>query len=192
MIRHLLMLPSICAFGLACVCPAVAQAPQPVFGWQFHTHDMAYLRRAIDRAAEDGVNHVQLSHGIIDDIEDLFEHEGLAADIEELATRAHGHGMKVFVWTHELEAVPDGLKSDGKVNLDGPALWRWLRGKYERAFDLVPSIDGVILTFHETDASVYDDGDVRSSLPRPDRVTKLVDAMHDVCASRGKALFVRT
>lgn len=163
-----------------------------VRGWQAHYPDMDRLRRAIPMAAEQGINHFQISHHIVHDAEDLLNNPERQDQVRELARLCHRHGIQIFSWTHELNAVPDRFRRDGKVDLDDEALWDWVREKYRRFFELAPELDGLILTFHETDVPVYYDDRVLSSLSHPQRVTKLIDAIHDVCRALDKTLYVRT
>ncbi len=163
-----------------------------IVGWILLKDDLEYLCQAIDRAADHGVNHIQLSHSIIHHADQLFSQEGLPDKINTLTQRIHKHGIQAFIWTHELRRVPSRLARDGKVQLDKPQLWQWLRDRYEKVFKLCPEIDGLVLTFHETDVSVYDDNRVSSRMPKSERVTKLIDALHAVCRDHDKQLIVRT
>lgn len=171
--------------------PAQAEAV-PIRGWQFHHYDANYLSTAIPVAAQHGINHIQLSHDIVHDIEDLFDDPERVNVVNDAVALCHKHGIKVFLWTHELNQVDLSLVEGGKVDLDRPELWNCLRDKYRRAFQLTPDIDGLILTFHETDVSVYEGQTVRSKKSPAERVTELINVMHNICASAGKELFVRT
>jgi len=161
-------------------------------GWILLKDDMDYLCRAIERAAGYGVDHLQLSHEIIHHADQLFSREGLADKIRALARLGHAHRMRVYIWTHELRRVPSCFVRNGKVQLDESQLWRWLEDRYEEVFRLIPEIDGLVLTFHETDVSVYDDGKVVSRLDKPQRVARLINTINRVCRKHRKELIVRT
>ena len=86
---------------LAISAAAACAAPFPVAGWQLQENDELRINRMIDLAAENGVNHLQLSHSIIMDIDELAEDGERAAMIRRVAIRAKEKGIGVFVWSHE-------------------------------------------------------------------------------------------
>jgi len=157
--------------------------------WQFHDEDAKYLQSAIGKAKEAGMNRIQLSHKIIMNIHELFGDEKLEL-VRRAARVAHEQGLAVDVWTHELDKVPGHLKQDKRVVLND-ALWSWLQERYKKAFELVPEIDGVVLTYAETEYKVYG-SKIVSDLSRAGRISKLIDVIADVCQQYGKTLFVRT
>jgi len=172
--------------------PRFDDSPFAVRGWQVHDYEMAYLRSVLERAPAYGINHVQLSHNICHFAEDILDDPQRQEHFRALARLAHRHGIKLYVWTHEIQNAPQRYRIDGRVNLDDEGLWDWLQDKYESLFRLVPELDGVILTFHETQTPVYKDTHVRSSLPPPRRITRLLNVVHSVLAERGKTLYART
>lgn len=167
-------------------------APLAVRVWQFQDYDMDHIRRLIGLAAAAKVNRIQLSHEIVMDVEEPLGKPQLAKDINTICGWAHAEGIKVDMWTHELNAVPKDLLKDGKADLDDPRLWEFVKDKYDRLFRLCPDLDGLVLTMQETAMSIYHERSVSSSIPPERRVAKLVDDMASVCASFGKKLFVRT
>jgi len=168
----------------------------PHRSWQFHDPDWAYLQQAIPKARAAGMNRIQLSHQIVMDAERLWQdngHERRLDLVRRAASLAHENGLKVDMWTHELSGLPKDRFRDaatGKPKLT-PELWQWVEEKYEHLFTLVPELDGVVLTFAETDHKVYRDG-VVSDDPPPKRVARLIRVMGEVCKRRGKLLIVRT
>jgi alpha-glucuronidase len=153
---------------------------------------MPHIKRVIGLAAAQGVNRIQLSHNIVMDSEEILEKPQLVKDINEICKTAHAKGLKVDIWTHELNGVPKELQADGRANLEDPKLWEWMKEKYAKVFKLCPDVDGLVLTMHETAMSIYNDNRVASSIPPEKRVAKLVDNIAGVCKSFGKTLFVRT
>jgi len=176
-----------CTTGMAC-----AGRPLPKRVWQLQDYNMPHIARVIELARRYGINEVQLSHNIVMSAEQVLENEKLAADINTICKHAHRNRVRVSAWTHELSGVPADFFVDNKVNLDDPKLWAWLNDKYNRVFDTCPNLDGIVLTFHETQASVYHDGSVVSSLTPPQRVAKLIDTLAGICGYRGKELVVRS
>lgn len=163
--------------------------------WQFQDPDWAYLQQAIPRAAAAGMNRIQLSHRIVMDAEELWEGDGAAGRLERFrncAKLARQHGLKVDMWTHELSGLPkDRFRGEGGKPVLSDELWDWVAAKYAKLFGLVPELDGLVLTFAETDYSVYKDS-VISDLPRPRRVARLIEVMADACRKHDKLLIVRT
>jgi len=172
-------------------CSAHAAPPLPLRIWQLQDYQMDHMKRLIRMAAEQKVNRVQLSHHIVMYAEQVLEHPNLAEDINEITKYAHTRGLKVDIWTHELEGITDDMRSDGEVNLDDGRVWEFVAAKYRRLFSICPDIDGLVLTLHETQVKLWD-SDVRSALSPAERVTKLIDTLDEVCRPLGKALFVRT
>ncbi|MFQ3549700.1 MAG: hypothetical protein SNJ70_08115 [Armatimonadota bacterium] len=56
----------------------------------------------------------------------------------------------------------------------------------------MPCLDGVVLTFHETAQSIYNDNKVATKLPHGERVAYLIDHLGAVCSNLGKTMFIRT
>lgn len=187
-------------------CAGVSRAPRgepwpgaegsralPVRVWQLQDYNMDHIRRVVGIAGQYGVNRLQLSHAIVMFAEEVLDDPNRQADFREIIDLAHAQGIAVDMWTHELARVPDELLAeDGRVDLDNEAVWMWLDGKYEDLFQAVPSLDGLVLTFHETDYSVYHDHKVKSAAPPAQRVARLIDTLAAVCERHGATLFVRT
>jgi hypothetical protein len=185
-----LLVPVLFALTMA---PALAlAAPLPMRIWQLQDMDAAHIERVIDLAPDYGITGIQLSHNIIMEAEALLEKPDLARQINGFARRAHQRGLEVTFWTHELSGVPKEFFSDDRVDFDRPQFIEHLRDKYHRVFEVCPDLDGVVLTFHETAQSVYDDRKVRSSLSPAQRVGVLIDTLAQACADKGKHLVVRS
>jgi len=163
-----------------------------MLGWQFHDYDVEYVRDAIIQAEEMGVNAIVLSHGLVYYTDQILEDEQRAKDLAFLIDTAHAHGMKAFIWVHELNAVPENLLKDGKVDFDNPGLFQWLREKYSRLLKILPQIDGIILTLRETPYKVFKSDVIESTLPPWDRIAKLCNTINSVLRDAGKTLIVRT
>jgi hypothetical protein len=94
-----------------------ARSGEPVFqerAWIFLDYNMPYLRKMIPLAAKEGITHVQLCHMIGMQLSDYLEPER-NRDLRELIGLAHKHGVKTFVWTHELDNVPEKFIEGGMV-----------------------------------------------------------------------------
>lgn len=158
--------------------------------WQFLDDDWNYLQKAIPLARRGGMNRIQLCQHVIMDIHELYKSPTKLELLRKITHLAHEHDLKVDLWTHELADVPRSLKSNGKVLINDD-LWTWMRGKYARAFELLPETDGLVLTFAESQVKVYGDG-VISELSPDQRIAKLIEVMADICREHGKTLFIRT
>ncbi|MDH7602987.1 MAG: hypothetical protein QHI38_12645 [Armatimonadota bacterium] len=178
--------------GFLFVQQAISASPLQIRCWQLQDYDMNHIKQLIDLASLYNINRIQLSHNIVMDAEEPLSKPQLAADINAICKWAHAKGIKVDMWTHELNGIPNELLKDGRVDIDNPELWNFVREKYARLFRLCPNLDGLVLTMHETAQSVYDDARVSSSVPPHIRVAQLIDSLASVCASLGKDIFVRT
>lgn len=171
--------------------------------WQFHEMDLDYLARTLPLAARYDVNTVVFSHGMIWNAMDLYGTSGHRLNspfegaehgrkLQELAQQAQDHGLRVWIWTHEVADVPGRFLEDDRVQLDAPGFWDWLRTRYEQVFTDFPEFDGLLLTFHETQYKVFDDEEVASALSKPERFAKLINTIHEAAEGHGKDLVVRT
>lgn len=162
--------------------------------WQFQEPNWETLSADIPRAASMGMNRIQLSHRIVMDAEELWErrgHEERLALVRKCITLAHRHGLSVDMWTHEISGLPLEFREGRRARLS-PELWQWLDAKYEKLFSLVPDLDGLVLTFAETDFPIHKDASVISELSPVQRFVKLMDILSSVCARHHKTLMVRT
>ena len=168
--------------------------------WQFHKLDMEYVSNVMKRAPEYNVNAVVFAQELIDHVTQLYKtgDEGKevlnerAAKLRKLARGAREIGLKSYLWIHELENVPERFIKNRKVQYDAPGFTEYLTDKYDRLFQDCPEFDGLVLTFHETRYKIFDNRQVQSALPMPDRFATLINTMDAVCAKYKKDLIVRT
>ncbi len=132
-----------------------------IIGWNILSSNKHEDLKAINAAATYGVNHLQLSHKIINNLNDLRDPQKRRL-VNSLVDTAHKRGIKeVVVWDHALykpDYYPDKfkLKGSGKLNLDNPKLWGWIKRDYRNMLELAPGVDGVVLTFIETGTRIED------------------------------------
>ena len=153
--------------------------------------DPAYVIDALKRAPEYCINTVVYSHRMIKDVPELFDDPKRAGILTMLADEAHKYDLKVWLWLHELEGVPDRFMADGRVLMDKKGFWDWLVARYERLFTEYPIFDGIMLTFHETRYKIFNDYQVQSSLSKPKRFTRLINPIDNVCKKYDKDFVVR-
>ncbi|MHC4743237.1 MAG: hypothetical protein ACYS8Z_15085 [Planctomycetota bacterium] len=165
----------------------------PVRSWQFHEMDVEYVSRAMKLAERYGVNTVVFSHGMIEDVSQLYEGSERAGQLRKLAAEAHRLKLRVWIWVHELENdVPERYLSGGAVELDRQGFWEWLEGKYDKLFADFPEFDGILLTFHETKYKIFRESSVRSKLTMPQRFARLINTIDAACAGHKKDFVVRS
>jgi len=106
--------------------PPKANPTQTVNGWLVHWPDPAYLDRVLEAAPHYQVNHLELSHDIIMEIDQANAVPERGKLIESVAQRAKARGMKTYLWAHEINtrdknAPLDPESPDGKAFLGAAA-----------------------------------------------------------------------
>jgi hypothetical protein len=195
------------AFTLAAGCagnraPAAFRAgplrpDQPVRGWTILSDSEPDDQATIAAAPAYGINHLQLSHEIVHDLNEVRDEakRGLA---NRLTAAAHGAGIQeVVVWDHalyELDYYPQRFRTGpgGTIDLDDPEFWEWFKRDYREMLDLVPEIDGIVLTFIETGARAENQHSRRWPTPQ-EKLAAVVNAVADVVIGERKLnLYART
>jgi hypothetical protein len=159
--------------------------------WQFQSDDWDYLQKVIPMARAHGVERIQLSHHLVMQPDQLWNQKHLEV-IQKAIKLAHENSLAVDLWTHEL--------SFGKklpVEITWPEIVSELNAKYQRIFQLIPDVDGLVLTLAETQIKIY--GNQIKELS-PDlantssdvRIIDLIAAMSNICKKAKKLLIVRT
>ena len=168
-----------------------------VRGWIILSDNMDNAIETIKTAKRYNVNHLQLSHHIVHDLREVKD-EKVRDQVNSLTRMAHSEGInEVMVWDHSfypLAYYPDRFKTgpNGTIDLDNAEFWQWYKEDYRRMLDLVPDIDGLILTFIETGAYAEKQHSVRMLSPE-EKLAAVVNAVADVVIEeRGKKLYIRT
>jgi len=164
----------------------------PYRAWQFHKMDIDYVSTSMKVATQYDINTVVFSHGMIGETAQLYDGSDRGKELQNLAKEAHSLGLRVWIWVHELDSVPDKFLKDKVVQLDTPGFWDWLEGRYEKVFTDYPEFDGLVLTFHETQYRIFRDSQVQSKLSKPDRFAKMIGTINKVCQKYKKEFIVRT
>ena len=170
------------------------KAAVPVRGWILSVYDMPYLRETIKKAPSYGINHIQLSHDIVHHADQIISNKELCKDINELVNLGKSLGLKMFVWTHELRVVPRRFMVgvNNRVDLDNELMWDWLADRYVKLYELVPQLDGVVVSLDETGrAALTSDDGVTSVMQRQLRIKKLAEVLDKVHSKRGKQVIIR-
>lgn len=154
--------------------------------------DPALLQDVVACARRHGVSGVHLSHSLCHDADDLLEHAGRAQAMAAFVRASRAAGLRVWCWTHEVCKPPEVCRPAGRLDFDGPQLWRHLEAKYDRFLgSVLPDLDGLVLTCAETDFLVYHDTRLQSAASRAARTTRLARALHEHCARHGRRLALR-
>jgi hypothetical protein len=151
MTKALIMLIS--AASMLVLLAPVASASQGMArrGWQLGRPDEAHIMQRLEWAPRYGINEIQLSHGIMMNIDAINDSERVRRVVNDVVARAHAAdpAIRVFVWAHELNYRPPDDSAD--VCLDpnggGQALLQVRREAYRRALRACPEVDGVVLMF---------------------------------------------
>jgi len=128
--------------------PRPLDPDQKVKGWRVSIDDMEKGLNIIDNAREYDINHLQLLSNLIQ-VRDPQTLQLANALIE------HAHKMKiqeVVVWDHtfyDLGYYPEKFKTGpgGTINMDDPDFWEWFKADYREMLDLIPGIQGIVLTY---------------------------------------------
>ncbi len=178
--------------------------PDPSYGWILLDSDRTHVSWVLNQAADYGIDHVQLSHDLIMDIDEINEDAGHAATLRDIAQEAKSLGLEVWVWSHEFARESYLLCLDPEDDL-----WTRRAQAYRDALETIPEIDGVILMFGSAEVEPWyavclcdwcrelpDTGnpvlDLINSRPI-DRLTQIYDAVGGVVMGEfGKKLRVRT
>ncbi|MBI5527168.1 MAG: hypothetical protein HY897_12605 [Deltaproteobacteria bacterium] len=174
-----------------------AGPPGTVNGWILLDADPAAVSGAIEAAAGYGVNHIELSHDIIMDIDELL------GDTPEAAARvkligdgialAHQKGMKAYIWTHEFNNAGIDICYAPK-----DPVWE-LRGQaYRDGIARIPDLDGVVLMFGSAQVPPWFTLCTcawceRNKPTNADKIRIVTEQIGGVIANElGKELFIRT
>jgi hypothetical protein len=202
-----LLLPAQCLFGAG---------PFTMNGWQFHARNVPKVSEAIRKAPEYGVNFFIFSHGLFDHVDPFLKDPAWQRDVLQLGALADQEKIPWYLWLHEFDDIPDrfrvaprgaadaqiqesvtgtgssaSFRLGRRVNMDDPALWVYLRARYEKLLDTCPTAAGVVLTLHESDNKLFRNAEVQSKLPVPDRIVMVTKLIYDVVKKHNKKLILR-
>jgi hypothetical protein len=187
-------------------CGAEAAEPFRIRGWDLERFDPSYVMEMIGRAHQAGMNTITLSHEIVMNAEEIILDWHRYQHLQRFCEEAHRHGMKVYLWNHQINNPPETLvaRDDGgrrSLDFDNPLLSKWLYDRYQRVSDRVPQMDGIVLSLTESEWQVHRDPSdparydprqrIVSKLDPPGRMAKVINTIADSLRARGKQLMVR-
>jgi hypothetical protein len=152
----------------------------------------------IDKAASMNANVIGFSHEICMNVEEIIYDWHRYQHLVRYINYAHDKGMKVYLWTHEvngdieqwLEPLRPGDKKR-RLRVDDPELYDYITEKYRIALERVPNCDGFVLSLTESRWQVQRDNEVVSSMSQAERMAKVINAVYKGLAEKGKTLMVR-
>ncbi|MBN1349284.1 hypothetical protein JXJ21_07735 [candidate division KSB1 bacterium] len=180
-----------------------------VNGWMLLDPEPDAVRATIERAAEYGANHIQLSHGLIMNIDDILgddDHsQSRVAGLNSGISLAHRHGMKSYIWAHEFSGIKKEQNPVDVCYAPDSELWQMRAKAYREGIAKIPDIDGVILmfgsaptppwrTFCTCDWCSTHYGDYERPVPpQSERIRMAVEHIGGcIVNDLGKELFIRT
>ena len=195
-ISIILIVLTFAVFGIYCN-NSKSAVSKKIIGWNILSSNKENAYRVIDKAKNYNVNHLQLSHNIIHNLKEI-KNTSKKDLVNELITYAHQNGIdEVVIWDHalyDLEYYPEKFKSakGGKLNLDDPNFWNWIKEDYRNSLKLIPDVNGIVLTFIETGARIEDQysNKLKSSA---EKQAALVDSLASVIIDElHLSLYIRT
>lgn len=212
---------ALCAgIGLLVGFPVRGQPAKPhafsMIGWQLQDYNLPELEAAIKAAPAYHINVLIFSHDLFRSVAGfLASADGADPDhppawvrdlrlgkhfkiipgwqsnlrrLGDLATQEH---ISYYLWVHEFDDVPTAYLKNGRVDMDNPDLFRYLKVRYERLLDAVPGCAGFVVTLSESDFDIFRNSEVSSRLPVPDRIYRVADFFHDLLRAHHKQLIIR-
>ncbi|HEX8869527.1 MAG TPA: hypothetical protein VF821_27945 [Lentzea sp.] len=165
-------------------------------GWTILSDSDAGAGEVIASAKKYQVNHLQLSHEVVHDLQEVRDPRR-QAQVNRLTSLAHSSGVEeVAAWDHALYNLtyyPAEFRTGpgGTIDLDNPAFWDWFKNDYRAMLDLVPQVNSIILTFIETGARVENQHSTKLKTAE-EKLAFLVDQIASVIDERGMLLYLRT
>jgi hypothetical protein len=177
--------------------PADGPLAGSIRGWTILSDSEPDALAVIQASRAYRINHLQLSHQIIEDLRQIREPKRQAF-VRRLIDAAHAAGIQeVVLWDHalyDLEYYPKEFRTgpNGTIDLDNPAFWEWLKADYRKLLDLAPGANGLVLTFIETGARAERQHST-TLLTAQDKLAAVVNAVADVVIGERKlVLYART
>ena len=177
--------------------------------------DRDYLAFCVKYCINAGINHIQIIGPIHDtrignvdgmtlykkysrfnEGKDLDYIADTRAAFAEILPEARAHGIKSYVWHHELElsddfaaAFPETLNETGDYEVSHPLIRDYLENKIYDFYEQYPDVDGIVLTLHETKVPLLKLKNQK--LSRGERVRYITDILYQASKRLGKELIVR-
>lgn len=179
--------------------------------------DTLYMQRLIDECVNHPMDNFEVCGGCNSGCDGsldgllLFEEYPLAeaaqnremvlhnqASLKRIVEMAHGIGKEVYYWHREvlcndgvIASIPELLDENGEFDLLGEPYGNFLRYKIRKTFEIVPDLDGIVLTLTEASFSALHNS--RPDIYPPEKVVERIGGIFaDELKSRGKRLILRS
>jgi len=163
--------------------------------WLPLTLDYNYIKDVVKKAKQLDVDAFHLSHRLVHDANDVINDANRRKIVQQVVDIIKNNGFECWCWTHEIHQPPAEMIENGFLILDDERLKTHLMNKYSLLKKYIPSLDGIVLTFAETQYEVYKNKNVITKYENGDtaeyRVKYLIDMFYGVCKSLGWKLAIR-
>lgn len=174
--------------------PAATLGTVAVRGWTILSDNEAGDLEVIAAARGYGINQLGLSQRVMSRLNDLQDQtkRGL---VNRLIDAAHAAGIpEVIVWDNSiytLDYYPEKLRTgpNRTIDLDNPDFWDWFKADYRRNLDLIPKVDGLMLTFMESQGQIVNQHS--KTMTDPQKLAALVNAIAEVARERKLSVYAR-
>jgi hypothetical protein len=165
-----------------------------IYGWHILSDNVQTGIFTIEASKNYKVNQLQLSHKICNNLSDV-KNQWNRNIVNILTQKAHEAGIdEVLVWDHALNNLnnyPTRFKIDELLNLDDPEFWIWFKNDYRSTLDLIPDINGIVLTINDTENKIEEQYSSQIKFPE-EKIAAFVDSVASVVVSeRNLKLYVR-
>ena len=175
---------------------------ETIHGWILLDNDPQAVVETIETASRFGVNHIELSHDIIMNIDEIMGEDASVQTrvdtINQGIAKAHEKGMKAFIWVHELSEMGFDVCYDPTE-----PIWETRKQGYRDALAKIPDVDGLVLMFGSAPSppwyticscdyclDAYGDS---LSMPNEEKVRIITEEIGGVLVNElGKELLMRT
>ena len=209
-----ILLPLLCA----ALCACSSNTPEITWSLMHPTQlDSVYMKKVIEESRNHPVDNFEICGGCNSGCEGsldgllLFEEWPLAeaaqnrevvlsnrANLSAIVRMGHEEGKEVYYWHREVlcndglvKSIPGLLDENGEFNLLGKAYEDLLRYKIRKTFEIVPDLDGIVLTL--TEASFSSLHNSRPDIYPPVKVVeKLGGIFAEELEARGKRFILRS
>ena len=190
-----LLLALLCSLFSACTQQPVH--PEKIQGWNILSKSREDALITISAAKDYNINHLQLSHKIIMNLREIRNTDKREL-VNELVAKAHASGIKeVVLWDHtlyKLDYYPDEFRTGpkGTIDLDNPVFWEWFKNDYRGMLNLIPDVNGIVLTITESGAPAEKQYSEKLK-SEPEKLAAVIEAIAQVvCSEYKKKLYLRT
>jgi hypothetical protein len=166
-----------------------------VRGWTILSDSEPGAREVIAAARGYGINQLGLSQRMISRLNDLRDDKTRGL-VNRVMDAAHQAGIpEVIIWDnpiYTLDYYPEKFRTGPgrSIDLDNPEFWRWFKADYRALLDLVPAVNGILLTYMESQGQIVNQ--TSKKLSDPQKLAALVNAVADVViGERHLALYAR-